>query len=257
MRPLRRVRPFPGVKLRVSRRNGPRRNPQNGVEGVHWVEAAIETEYEFIEVGLQMTRFDPAVVSAIDPCLQIGEDKVDHRQVLFRLLWITPKRERIVPLAHLAQAVIPLPAVSANDGARCYVLLDKCGECFGVAPRKRNISLIDAGDNTETEAPRISEFLGRNAAFVGILPFRTAILGVLARPNFNSTHYHRLMMNSPSFPPRAPANATFVHFDGMRRADGVTVRTHHTSAEFVEHSERRLIAGAGIERQTDRAFASS
>ena len=73
MRPLCRVNPFPGVKLRIGWRNGPRRNPQNGVEGIHRIETAVETKHEFIEVGLQMTRFDPAVVSAIDPCFQIGE----------------------------------------------------------------------------------------------------------------------------------------------------------------------------------------
>ena len=88
--------PFPGIKLRVSRRNGPRRNPQNGVERIHRIKAAIEAKYKLIEVRLQMTRFYPAVVSAIDPCLQIGEDKMDHWQVLFRLLWVTPKGKRIV-----------------------------------------------------------------------------------------------------------------------------------------------------------------
>ena len=76
------MRPLPGVKLRVSRRDSPRRNPQNGVEGIHRVEAAIETKYELVEVGLQMTRLDPAMMGAIDPRLQIGEDKMDHRQML-------------------------------------------------------------------------------------------------------------------------------------------------------------------------------
>src|ERR1700720_4170481 len=89
IQPLCRVNPFPGIKLRVSRRNSPRRNSQNGVEGIHRIEATVETKYEFIEVGLQMTRFDTPVVSAIDPCLQVGEHKMDHRQVLFRLLRVT------------------------------------------------------------------------------------------------------------------------------------------------------------------------
>ena len=52
MRLLCRVYPFPGVKLLVSRRNSPRRNPQHGVERVHRIEAAIEPKYEFVEVGL-------------------------------------------------------------------------------------------------------------------------------------------------------------------------------------------------------------
>jgi hypothetical protein len=75
MRQLSRVNPFPGIKLRVSRRNSPRRNSQNGIEGIHWVEAAVETKYEFIEIGLQMTRLDSTVMGAINPRFQIGEDK--------------------------------------------------------------------------------------------------------------------------------------------------------------------------------------
>jgi hypothetical protein len=50
------------------------------------------------------------------------------------------------------------------------------------------------------------------------------------------------MMNSPSFTTRAAANATFVHFDGVRRSDGVTVWPHHAGAEFVKHRERCLIS---------------
>jgi hypothetical protein len=78
---------------------------------------------------------------------------------------------------------------------------------------------------------------------VGVSPFRATILGILARPNFNSANHRRLMMNPPSFTTRAPANATFVHFDGMRRADGVTVWAYHTGAKFMKHRERRLIGG--------------
>ena len=105
-----------------------------------------------------------------------------------------------------------------------------------------NISLFDAGDNAEPKAPRISELFGRNAAFVGIFPFRATILGIFARPNLNGAHYRRLMMNSPSFTTRSAANATFVHFDGVRRSDGVTVWPHHAGAEFVKHRERCLIS---------------
>jgi hypothetical protein len=49
-------------------------------------------------------------------------------------------------------------------------------------------------------------------------------------------------MNSPSFPPRAAANATFVHFDGMRLPNSVAVGPHHTGAKLVKHRERRFIS---------------
>jgi hypothetical protein len=122
-----------------------------------------------------MTRFDPAVMGTIDPRLQVGEDKMDHRQVLFRLLRVSPERERVVPIANLAKTAVSLPTAGTDDRARRYGILDECGECFGVATRKRNIGLCGAGDNAEPEAARISQFLGRNAAFVGILPFRGAV----------------------------------------------------------------------------------
>ena len=195
--------PLPGIKLRIGRRNSPRRNPQNGVEGIHRIEATVETKHKLIEVGLQMTSFDAAVMSAIYPRFQVGKDKMDHRQMLLCLLWVTPEGERIVAITHLSKTVISLPTVSTNDGAYRYIVLDECGECFGIAARKRNIGLFDARDNAEPETPRISEFLGRYAAFVGVLPFRAAILGVLARPNLNGAHYRRLMMNSNATQPKS------------------------------------------------------
>ena len=159
---------------------------------------------------------------------------MDHRQMLFRLLWIAPEGKRIVYVIHSSKVVISLPAVSANDRASCYIVFDECCECFRVATRKRNISLFDARDNAEPEAPRISEFLGRNAAY-------TTLPGILACPNFDRADNRRLVMSSPSFATRAPANTAFVYFDGMRRPDGIAVRPNHTGAELMKHRERRLI----------------
>jgi hypothetical protein len=144
MSPLSRVSPFPGVKLRISRRNSPRRNPQNGVEGIHRIETSVKPKNKFVKIGLQMTRLDTAVMSAVDPRLQIGENKMDHWQMPFRLLWVSPKDKRIVPIAHCGKVAISLPAVSANDGASRYIVFDKCCERFGIATRKRNICLFDA-----------------------------------------------------------------------------------------------------------------
>jgi len=161
--------------------------------------------------------------------------------MLLCLLRITPERERIMPIAHLAKAAVPLPTVSANGRAYRYIFLDECRKRIGIATRK--IRLSDTGDNAEPESSSISEFLDRNAAFMDILPFRTAILGILARPNLNSANHCRLMMNSPSFPTRSAANATFVNFDGMRGANGIAIRAHHPRPEFVKDCERRLVTG--------------
>jgi len=166
---------------------------------------------------------------------------MDHRKMLLRLLRVPPERERVVPVADLAKTAVSLPAVSTDDRARRYVLLDEYGERIGIATRKRNIGLFGVGDYAEPKTPGISALLDWDTAFVGILPFCATILGALARPHLNSANHRRLMMNSPSFTTRAPANATFVHFDGMRRADSIAVWSHHAGAELVKHRERRLI----------------
>src|ERR1700730_17990041 len=87
-------------RVSIHRSKVAHRSAELSAPRVHRVETAVETKHEFIEVGLQMTRFYPAVVSAVDPRLQVGEDKMDHRQVLLRLLWVASQRERVVPIAH-------------------------------------------------------------------------------------------------------------------------------------------------------------
>jgi hypothetical protein len=240
-RPLRRVYPFPGIKLRISRRNGPGRNPQNGVEGIHWIEATVETEYEFIEIGLQMTRLNSTMMSAIDPRLQVGEDKMDHRQMFLCFFRVAPKREYIMPIAPSGKVIISLPAVSADDGVLRHILRDECGERLDITTRDRSLQLFDTGNDAEPKTPSISEFLDWYASFVSIPPFHAAVLGILTRSNLDGANYRRLMMNSPSFTPRSPANATFVYFDGMRHSDSIAVWPHHASAKLVEHSKCRLI----------------
>jgi hypothetical protein len=188
-----------------------------------------------------MTGLDTTMMRTINPRLQIGEDKMDHRQVLFRLLRIAAEGKRIVFVTHSSKVIISLPSVSANDGGRCYIVFDECCERIGIAARKGNICLFAARYDAEPKAPGVSKLLDRDAAFMGIFPFRTTILGILARPNLNGANYSRLMMSAPSFAPRATANAAFVYFDGMWRANGITVWSHHTGTEFVKHRERRLI----------------
>src|ERR1700676_2386638 len=58
-------------------------------------------------------------------------------------------------ISNLAKAAIPLPAVSADDGACRYVVLGECGECISIATRKRIIHLFGAGENAEPETASI------------------------------------------------------------------------------------------------------
>ena len=47
----------------------------------HRIKPTIEPKYVLIEVGLQMFWFDAAMMRSLDPCLQVAENEMDHRQV--------------------------------------------------------------------------------------------------------------------------------------------------------------------------------
>ncbi len=111
-----------------------------------------------------MTRLDTTVVSAIDPCLQIREDKMDHRQVFFRLFWVTAESKSIVLIANLTKPVISLPAISQNDRASRYIIFDECCECIGVATRKRSLYRLDAGNDAKPKSP-FRKFVNHCRAF--------------------------------------------------------------------------------------------
>ena len=63
------VNPIARIKRRVGWRDAVGGQPQNGVEGRHWVEAPVEAEDVFVEVGLQMVLGDGSVVRAENPGL--------------------------------------------------------------------------------------------------------------------------------------------------------------------------------------------
>jgi hypothetical protein len=107
-----RMLPSPGVELRVGRGNNARRDPQDGVERVHWVEPTIEAEHVFVQVRLQVLRLDPPVMRAVQPGLQVAEDEVDHWQVLLGVVRIADHRERVVCVAvNLAQVAVSVVCI--------------------------------------------------------------------------------------------------------------------------------------------------
>lgn len=56
-------RDFFCIKFSIGRRSNVASNSKQGSESVEWVEAAVEAESEFVEIGLQVLRAD-AVVNA-------------------------------------------------------------------------------------------------------------------------------------------------------------------------------------------------
>ena len=73
-------RDFFCIKFGIGRRSDVASNAEQGAESVKWVGAAVEAgEAEFVELGLQVLRAD-AVVSATQPCFEMGEHEVNDRQ---------------------------------------------------------------------------------------------------------------------------------------------------------------------------------
>ena len=115
------VYPFSGIKPVKSRSGCPARDTHQRVERVEGVEAPIEPEREFVEIGLQMFFADP-VTDAVDPTLQIGKDQVDDRQEFLRDLRVAAYGgDWMVVKSAISQASIRTPVVgddqrSGSDG---------------------------------------------------------------------------------------------------------------------------------------------
>jgi hypothetical protein len=217
--PLRRMRPFPGVKLRISWRNDTRGNPQNGVERSHRIEPTIKTKHVLIEVGLQMFWFNAPMMRSLDPSFQVAENKVDHGQVCFCLVRVAAENQCLMPVSHLRKSLIPDPSIGANDGVRCNVIFNEARKHFG-APIWH-----DAKPQT-----------------TGIDAARARLAVILTRPNFDGADYGSLVMCAASFSARLTADIAFVYFYRVIASDGVTLGANHARAEFVENLKGRLVA---------------
>ena len=86
-----RVFPCAGIEVGIGRGLGAARDAEQRAEGVERVETPIEAERELVEVGLEMLRAH-AMVDAVEPGLQVGEDEVDHRHELFGNLGVAASR---------------------------------------------------------------------------------------------------------------------------------------------------------------------
>ena len=227
------MHPLPRVKLRVSWRHRARGEAQNGVERGHRVEPSVEAKHVLVQVRLQVVGLDTAVVSTKNPSLQIGEDKVDHRQVRFSFVRIASKDKRVVDVSHFWQIVISLPSVGANSGTCRDTFLDERGQVIRAL----------AGHGPEPKPARIDELLGRNAALVSLFPLRGAVPGILACANLDGTDNRCLLVRATSFATRGSAHVAFVNFDRVPTTNAVTLRPHHASAKLVENLKRRLVPG--------------
>lgn len=214
--------PLPRIKLRVRRRNGASGDSKNGMKRRHRIEPTVEPKCEFVEIGLQMFWFDTAMMCSLDPCLQIAEDEVDHRQVRFRLVEIASERQRFMAISHLGNPIVTVPSIGADGGTWCNIIFDKACERFG-AP---------IWHDAKPQTPCID-------------PTFMRLTVILTRPNLDGANYDRFMMRATAFSTRLAANKAFINFDQMLAANGVTFWANHAGAELVEYLKGRLIASDG------------
>ena len=82
-----RVHPFPRIEFVEGRRTDIASDPEQGAEGVEWVEAPVKTERELIKVGLKMLMAD-TVMDTDEPRFQISEDEMYDWQIVLGNLWV-------------------------------------------------------------------------------------------------------------------------------------------------------------------------
>ena len=220
-RHLRRMCPFPRIKLRVSRRDGVGSDPQNRVKRRHRIEAAIEPEHIFVEVGLQVLRFDTAMMCSLDPGFQVAENEMDHGQMRFGFVGVAAERQRLMAVSQLRKGWVARPAIGAQDGAVSNIVFDKSGKCVGAPVRydaKPQSSCIDAAS--------------------------VLLAVILTRSNLYGDH-DGLMMRAATFAARLAADHAFIDLDWMLAANSITFWANHASAQLVEYLKGSLIATEG------------
>jgi hypothetical protein len=213
------MRPLPRIKLGISRRNGAGGNPQNRVKRCHRIKATVESEDVLVEVGLQMFRLDPAVMSPLNPSFQVAENEMDHGQVRLCLVWVSTERKRLMAVPGFGKSRIASPAVSPHGSSNGNVLFDKACESFGTSvwrDTKSQSSCIDTA-----------------RAFLAV---------VLPRPNLHRADHNGLMMNTATFAARLTADQGLVNLYWVLATNGVTFGANHTGAKLMENLKGGLVA---------------
>ena len=95
-----RVLPDTVIQIVIRWRNHLPTDTEQRAEGVEWVEPSVKPESELIEICLKML-WTNAVMHALQPTLQVCEDEVTDRQIVFSDLWVTTLDNRKMLVASL------------------------------------------------------------------------------------------------------------------------------------------------------------
>ena len=163
-----------------------------------------------------------AMVGSHKPCLQISEDEVDDRQILFGNLGIAMGGDGEVIVATLGEASITTPVISDDFCAGPNRSLNE------VAKRLR----ATVRDNGEPDTTGVSPTL----ALVELGPR-------LSLADLNGRGDKDFIMDASAFSVCSPSDRAFVDFDVLAgiAAYPILIWAHHAGAELMENLEGRLV----------------
>lgn len=121
------VFPISAVEIGIGRGRHFATDAQQRAEGIERVEAPIEAERKFVEVGLQMLGAD-AVVAPAKPAFEVAEHEVDDGQVFLRHLRPIALDHGKVLEASVSQARVAGCAIRDDHGARHDCIVNEADE---------------------------------------------------------------------------------------------------------------------------------
>ena len=131
--------------IRIRRSLNTARDPQERAECAERIEASVEPEREFVEVGLQVLLAHP-VMDTPNPGLQVGKNQVDHGQVCLGLGVVAPGWDWELVVSELGESPVSLPAIGDHHGVGMNGVSDKATENFAAPIR----------DHGETNPPGVT-----------------------------------------------------------------------------------------------------
>ena len=198
-------------------------------EGVERIEAPVKAERKFIEVGLQVLRFDAPVMRPLQPRLEVRENEVNDGQVFLSDLRVASFDNRQMGIAAHAELVIGRSRVRDDNRAGLNGLFHKADQRLSGA----------IWNDFQPQAARVAP-----AAPHGLIALLSG-----AGANLNSGRYDSLVigMGTFAFAAQHAADVGFVHFDVIAArqiaADPVTALADHASPQLMQDLESGFVSG--------------
>jgi hypothetical protein len=196
-------------------------------ERIERVEPPVEAEGELIEVGLQVLRFDAAMMRPLQPRLEVRKNEVDDGQVFLGDLGITGLNHGQMRVSRRLKLGI----------GRCAVRDDYRARLNGAFYKSDQRLSASIGDDFQPQAASVS-----TAAPHGLV----ALLGRSGTYFNGGGHDHGIIgLGAAPFAAYRSTDIGFVHFDVIAApkvaADPITALAHHASPQLVQDLERGFV----------------